>query len=195
MAILHMPTGLRVRYGSERSQHKNKQTALSSEKPPKRLVIHSNAARDKTRPPQTQLVGWKRYLEVVTTKGFYYSIATVCVGSGVLLGLLSLLIFLVEVMTWQDGENNFGVVMMGTLLAAMGIAAIWAGNAVGSNAQKMDRVQLITREDTYLLPVRTTLVRAANPPASEPRTELLRATGLGPETPTEQLLRAGEEDR
>jgi len=29
VAILHKPTGLRVRYGSERSQHQNRQTALS----------------------------------------------------------------------------------------------------------------------------------------------------------------------
>ena len=166
-----------------------------SEQPPKRLVIHSNAARDKTRPPQTQLVGWKQYLEVVSTKGVFYSFAACCGCAGALLILLSLVAFGLAGFAWQEGENALGVVILGAFLAALGIAAIWSGKAVFSTAQEMDHVALITPRNARLLPVRTTLVRAADPPAPDPQAELLRAAHQGSETPNEQLLRATPENR
>jgi len=137
------------------------------------------------------LVGWKHYLKAISTKGFLYSFAAVVGFGGVLLVLISLFMFLIAVLPWQEGGNSFGV-LAALVIAAVGIAAIWAGKSVVSEVQELEQVQLITRQNTHLLPTRTSLVRASDAPASDSQAELLRAAGQGTETPAEQLLRAGE---
>lgn len=72
------------------------------EEPPRQVVIHSNAGRDRRRPRQPEMVGWRKYLDAITIKGFFYSFAAFCGGVGTLLILLSLIIFVFDFICWRE---------------------------------------------------------------------------------------------
>ena len=59
-------------------------------------------------------------------------------------------------------------------------------------SRKIERVRLVTKRTSHLLPPEDSLVRASSLSPPQQQNELLRATHYGKDTPAEQLLRAGE---
>jgi len=148
-----------------------------------------------TEKPQKRLVGWKRYLMTLADRCLSYTAATftACSGLAFLLGSLTLL--------WRSahragGISQFvpGLFIGGAVLFAVGMGALSCAKSMLDNADKIERVELLTRHNTGHLPEAETLVRASDRFDTDQQSELLRAAGQSTQTPPEQLLRATQEN-
>lgn len=91
-----------------------------------------------------------------------------------------------------EGEGVLPVLLVGTVVGGVGFGALKFAGLILSTVDEIDQVELITPQNTHLLPMRTTLVRASDHPITISQNELLRAAGHGQKTPDEELLRATE---
>jgi hypothetical protein len=140
--------------------------------------------------PQKRLVGWEQYIGKIAKKGITYAVGTLCGGVG--LAFLLLAYWGVDYL-WRPGGDNLVLLMVGGSFAILGLEAIWGGKTMFSKANKIEAVAPITRYNTGQLPEVETLVRGSDRPPTDHQAELVRAAGQRPETPAEELLRAGQE--
>ena len=155
----------------------------------KRLVIHSNAHRNRTPPAPKRLVSEAQYL-ITNAVGDFFG----------LIGLLFLICFCISSCTalfvgsipflGEIGQLIFDVSVVSLKLS---LATFCGCMPFFVRARTIEPIAPITRHNTGQLPEVETLVRASDAPPSQQQTELLRAARQGSETPSEQLLRAGKE--
>jgi len=153
-----------------------------SERPQKRFVVHSNAARkcaaNAVEPPK-RLVSKGKYLQAVGKK----------VGLCCLAGLLvsAAIYLLTSPATWLNHAQSNGVSLV---LGAITILALWCSLRLFEKGRQIEPGRPLTDHTVHLLPPEETLVRASDIPPSLQPTELLRAVQTDSETPPEELLRA-----
>jgi hypothetical protein len=160
-----------------------------SKKPGKRLIIHSNAHRDRapTRStPPTRLVSKWEYLATVVVGGFFgllgvLSISVAIISSFILLCMCGIP-FLGEL------SEDFSNIAGGSFVLSLGAFCVCL--PLFMRVQKMETVAPATRHNIGDLPDVETLGRASDLPPSQQQAELLRAAKSSQETPPEELLRA-----
>jgi len=157
-----------------------------SERPQKRFVVHSNAARKRAAnalEPPKQLVSKRKYLQATGKK----------VGLCCLAGLMvSVAIYLLTSQaTWLNHAQSNGTSL---LFGAITIFAFWCSLRLFEKGRQIEPGRPLTDHTVHLLPPEETLVRASDIPPSLQQTELLRAVQIGSETPPEELLRASIEN-
>ncbi len=163
-----------------------------SEKPGKRLVIHSNAHRDRTPPVPTRLVSKGQYLKTLGEKGVTHV-------AGAFFGLLGVSFFLISLFSlygcFSSGSFSKVFIFIAVVSLILSLGAFCGCKSFFTSAQEIETVAPITRHNTGHLPEAETLVRASNLPPSHQQAELLRAAQTGQETPAEELLRATQGNR
>jgi len=146
--------------------------------------------------PQKRLVGWKQYLRTVGTIFFGKSFAMAFRWGGLI--CFGFAVFTFALLGGGSDINGgpihnhllpllIGSLSLGLFLGGMGVA-----QTLFKKVEKIEPVELLTKQNAKHLPEVETLVRGSESPAIEPQNELLRATGQGVETPPEQLLRAAK---
>jgi len=176
-----------------RSEEADQQTM--SEKPKKRLIIHSNAHRDRTPTAPTQpkrLVGLIEYLEKISEKAETYAFASGFGCAGVILLLCSVIGIVAGGLNAYKGVIDSAIlVWAGSAVAAgLGLGALWCAKYLFNEARQIAPVALLTKASLNHLPEIETLVRPSDLPPTHQQAELLRAAPQGIETPPEELLRA-----
>jgi hypothetical protein len=176
-----------------------------SEKPGKRLAIHSNAARHKTPSLPPRLVSRVEYA-LRKTLAIFLSFGLSACGLGCVLLLLFLAYGLYSDMQqewlrmWSIGpDSDFDLSGRGVALAKefcvtylpfLLLTAIPLWLESRDSWKTVRALQPINFADTTAIPEEETLVRASDIPPSHQQAELLRAAPQGSETLAEELLRA-----
>ncbi|MCW3051082.1 MAG: hypothetical protein JWN14_252 [Chthonomonadales bacterium] len=150
--------------------------------------------------PPKQVVSKQRYLLLHGRKLWFYStgIARVCFAGG----YLTFGIYVIS--HWKGNRYGFPEYMRGTFgasLIGVGFAAMtafmfyeaikWLRRS-RQYGKEIAPVLPLTKRNTLLIPSQEILVRSSDTPATEQHDSLLRAVQKGPDTPSEQLLRAGQ---
>jgi hypothetical protein len=146
-----------------------------------------------TEKPRKRLVGWKQYLETQCSKWTGNIVGTVFeyVGYIFVMGAIGTLLS-----SFHRGLFGFLVgLIVSAFLGSIGALALWGSMIAMCEANNIEPVALITRQNTGLLPEVETLVRGSDRPETAEQAELLRAVRQSPESPPEQLLRATNERR
>jgi hypothetical protein len=149
-----------------------------SEKPQKRLVIHSNAGRDTVRP--IQLVGQEGYIKGIGAKITLFSLS--------LFVLLAGLAILAASVWFCFQCADCGSVF--ELAFYVSIGTLCYGRHVFIEAKQIKPVRPVIAHNAYRFSPKEILLRASDVPPSQQQAELLRAARYGKETPAEELLRA-----
>lgn len=147
-------------------------------------------------PPAQKIVSKKQYLILRSKKlGLYSLSAALTVVAGALL-----IDTAIHVVHWKNGSNFLIPGLIGAAISCLG-SALWGLIMFASTVTLIDRtrkrarammpVQPLTDRNVHLLPPQETLVRSSEMPPAEQQSILLRPVQKGPETPPEQLLRAG----
>jgi len=156
-----------------------------SEKPEKRLIIHSNVHRDRTTAVPNQLEGWMEYLGILGAKGIKATFGAVMVMGGVVLALWAIV-----AVYYVDYSGMWGV-FMAVLLGVGAFAHIRVGTKIIIETGQMKPVAPSSKHNTNYHSDANTLVRPSDLPPSQQQAELLRGVGTPvQETPPAELLRA-----
>jgi hypothetical protein len=136
--------------------------------------------------PQKRLVSKGRYAWLMAVRAVLVSIALVCI----LIGLFFTRLWLLMPHSIQ-GEPTCTV----GILASICGGTYFLSFRLFKKERTIERVLPITKHTTSFLPPKESLVRASDMPPSHQQAELLRAAQMCHETPPEELLRAGQENR
>lgn len=148
-------------------------------------------------PPPTKIVSKKQYLILRAKKASFYALSAglTVVAVGILVDTI------IHILHWKTYPNLLVPTVVGGLIAsifgaAWGLfltasAVVWSrrflkrGKAIGP-------VQPLTDRNVHLLPPEDTLVRGSDAPVLEQQSVLLRPVQKAGDTPSDQLLRAGQ---
>jgi hypothetical protein len=162
-----------------------------------------------TEKPKKRLVGKIEYLRIMATKWALSWAAVTLLVFGLIMfvnavGNLVHDAFFSEFRFQPTTAVNLGrftptdqnyFLALAVFLGGICLTIMWVGQAMFTKARKIEPVELVTRHNTGHLSEVETLVRGSDRPPTDQQAELLRAAGQGAETPPEQLLRAGQENR
>lgn len=143
--------------------------------------------------PRKRLVQRRPYLKTTFNKCGLYSIALGFGGVGCILLAFSIPVLLLTLVilfrTPAPAPQLFRVLFFGIALGLASLGSFWVGRNRFLAAKRIEPVELLTPQNTYLLPPAESLVRASQVPPSPQKAELLRAASDGRDIPKEQLLR------
>lgn len=140
-----------------------------------------------------RLVGWPQYLETQCSKLMGNSVGVVFEGVGYIFGMGAIGTL---VSSFHGGLFGFLVgLIVSTLLSGIGVLALWVSMIAICEADKIQSVAPITKQNAKHLPEVEILVRGSERPETTEQAELLRAVRQSPASPPEQLLRVAQEDR
>jgi hypothetical protein len=140
--------------------------------------------------PQKRLVSKRQYVAVLGKTVSLYSAGMIFFCGGL---ILLLPLFIDAMVAW--GNYPVGIRALRFASGAGVIALLLLlGKYTLIKATTIESVELLTHQNSHLLPPEETLVRASDAPPSQQQTELLRAAQYGKETPAEELLRATTRD-
>jgi hypothetical protein len=148
-------------------------------------------------PPPKKIVSKKQYLILGGKKAGLYGLSAgmAVVGVGVLVDTI------IHILHWKTHPNILVPGVIGALTASIfgavwglfltASAVVWSGRLL-KRGKAIAPVQPLTDRNVHLLPPQDTLVRGSDASPIEQQSVLLRAVQKGGETPSEQLLRAGQ---
>jgi len=148
-------------------------------------------------PPPTKIVSKQQYLILRGKKAGFYGLSAgmTVVGMGMLVDTI------LHILHWKTYPNLLVPTITGGLIAtifgtAWGLfltasAVVWSRRLL-KRGKAIAPVKPLTDRNVHLLPPEDTLVRGSDAPLLEQQSVLLRAVQKGSETPSDQLLRAGQ---
>ena len=151
-------------------------------------------------PPPKRIVSKKQYLILRGKKAGLYGLSAgmTALGVGILVDTI------IHILHWKTYPNFLVPGITGGLIAAIfgtawglfltASAIVWSRRFL-KHGQAIAPVQPLTDRNAHLLPLQATLVRGSDAPLIEQQSVLLRPVQQGPETPPEQLLRAGQGEK
>jgi hypothetical protein len=148
-------------------------------------------------PPPTKIVSKKQYLVLRGKKASFYALS----AGMTLLGVGILVDTVIHIVHWKTNPNILvpgviGALITGVFSVAWGLfltasAVVWSRRFL-KRGKAIAPVQPLTDRNVHLLPPQDTLVRGSDAPVLEQHTILLRGFQKVGETPSDQLLRAGQ---
>ena len=128
---------------------------------------------------EKRIVSQGRYAWLMAGRAMLFSVSIFCFLIAMLFTFTALFLLL-------DSPQYMGLVAMCALAVGFTLYLTYFFYKMVRN---VERVAPITKRTTSSLSPEKSLLRSANLPAFKYQAELLRATGSGPETPPEELLR------